>query len=97
HWDEEAFPAGEVNSLMTPFLGFAEANHNVGPITKGLFADMGWEINDQPVTLITLRQTVQESGGAPCDSLDVPATDRIVVLRDTEVCYYYTVRNVGDV
>ena len=97
HWDEEAFPAGEVNSLMTPFLGFAEANHHVGPITKGLFADMGWEINEQPVTLIALRQTVQESGGADCDSLDIPATDHIVVDPDTEVCYYYTVRNVGDV
>ena len=97
HWDEEAFPAGEVNSLMTPFLGFAEAIHNVGPITKGLFADMGWEINDQPVTLITLRQTVQESGGADCSTLDVPETDRIIVLSNTEVCYYYTVKNVGDI
>lgn len=97
HWDEDTYVAGDINSLMSPMFGFAEAVHNVGPITKGLFKDMGWEINEEPVTLIALRQTVQESGGADCNTLPVPETDDISVLPNTEVCYYYTVENVGDV
>jgi hypothetical protein len=42
HLDEDVFPAGDVNSLMTPVLSGAEAIHNPGPITLGMFADMGW-------------------------------------------------------
>ena len=40
HWDEDSFPPGDPNSLMTPFASFAEANHRIGDITKGLFEDM---------------------------------------------------------
>ncbi len=97
HWDEATFPAGDINSLMTPQFGFAESNHNVGPITRGLFRDMGWQLNHGKTTLISLRQTVQPSGGADCGSLPVPTTDRITVLPNTEVCYYYTVKNEGDI
>ncbi|QLE02184.1 choice-of-anchor D domain-containing protein [Galbibacter sp. BG1] len=46
HWDEAAFPAGDVNSLMTPQIGSAESNFDIGDITRGLFKDMGWVIND---------------------------------------------------
>ncbi|UOB17099.1 Ig-like domain-containing protein [Abyssalbus ytuae] len=46
HWDEAAFPAGDPNSLMTPQVGSAESNHDIGDITRGLFKDMGWLIND---------------------------------------------------
>ncbi|MCM5662799.1 Ig-like domain-containing protein [Galbibacter mesophilus] len=46
HWDEAAFPAGDVNSLMTPQVGTAESNFDIGDITRGLFKDMGWVIND---------------------------------------------------
>lgn len=44
HWDEFIFPANNINSLMTPSIGNGQANHNPGPITRGLFEDMGWEI-----------------------------------------------------
>ena len=96
HWDEESFPPGDSNSLMTPFAGFAESNHQVGAITKGLFEDMGWTINEDPVALISLRQTVKVSEGEECDT-SAPVTDRIGVLPGNEVCFYYTVINVGDV
>ncbi|MCX2742738.1 choice-of-anchor D domain-containing protein [Mangrovivirga sp. M17] len=46
HWDEAAFPAGNPNSLMTPQVGSAESNFDIGDITRGLFKDMGWVIND---------------------------------------------------
>lgn len=42
HLDESTYPVGNPNSLMTPQLGKGEAILNPGPITLGLFADMGW-------------------------------------------------------
>jgi len=44
HWEENIFPPANINSLMTPSIGFGQANHNPGPITIGLFEDMGWAI-----------------------------------------------------
>ncbi len=44
HWDEGTFPQGNINSLMTPSIGPGSAEHNPGPITLGLFEDMGWSI-----------------------------------------------------
>lgn len=46
HWDEAAFPAGDPNSLMSPQVGSAESNHDIGDITRGHFKDMGWVINE---------------------------------------------------
>jgi len=51
HWDEDTFAAGNVNSLMTPFIGPGEANHNPGLITLGFFEDMGWSICGGSLTL----------------------------------------------
>ena len=45
HLDEVVFPAGNPSSLMTPFLGSAEAIHDPGPVTLGIFEDIGWEVN----------------------------------------------------
>ena len=42
--DESTFPAGNINSLMTPQLGAGEAIHDTGPITRGLFTDSGWGV-----------------------------------------------------
>ena len=42
HFNETTFPAGNINSLMTPQLGPGEAIHDTGPITRGLFTDTGW-------------------------------------------------------
>ncbi|MEH6534801.1 MAG: T9SS type A sorting domain-containing protein [Psychroserpens sp.] len=44
HWDEFIFPATNINSLMSPSIGFGQSNHNPGPITIALFEDMGWAI-----------------------------------------------------
>ncbi len=57
HWDEAAFPAGDINSLMTPFIGSAESNFDVGDITRGLFRDMGWVINNQEAPPIVANPT----------------------------------------
>jgi len=44
HWNENTFPDGAVNSLMTPFNGLGNAIHDPGPSTLGFFKDMGWDI-----------------------------------------------------
>jgi hypothetical protein len=48
HLNETTYPFGNANSLMTPFLSSAEAIHNTGPITRGMFQDMGWAILSTP-------------------------------------------------
>ena len=42
HLNEDDFPAGKMNALMTPFLGTAEAIHDPGAIVLGMMQDMGW-------------------------------------------------------
>ena len=54
HWDEAAFPAGDPNSLMTPQVGSAESNFDIGAITRGHFKDMGWVLNDADAPLIVV-------------------------------------------
>lgn len=81
HWDEGDFPPGNIQSLMTPQIGPGEAVHNPGPITLGLFSDMGWELcsglgggDDTPCTnWVDPTPTTGYNnfntgfGGAPCD------------------------------
>ena len=43
HLDENTYPAGDINSLMTPFSGMGEANHNPGPITLLIIDEIGWK------------------------------------------------------
>ncbi|UOQ74891.1 zinc-dependent metalloprotease [Hymenobacter cellulosilyticus] len=42
HFDENAYPAGNANSLMTPFRGAGEAVHNPGPLMLNMLYEMGW-------------------------------------------------------
>jgi hypothetical protein len=44
HLDEEQFPPGNPNSLMTPFLARSETIFSPGPITCALFQDIGWPL-----------------------------------------------------
>jgi hypothetical protein len=62
HWDEAAFPAGDPNSLMSPQVGSAESNFDIGDITRGLFKDMGWVINDAdaPPLVATPKSLTEE-------------------------------------
>ncbi|MBK9942507.1 MAG: hypothetical protein IPP13_12920 [Kouleothrix sp.] len=51
HLNEATYPAGTANSLMTPFLNIGEVIHDPGPITKGIFADIGWGTLGPPPVL----------------------------------------------
>lgn len=81
HWDEATFPPGDVNSLMTPFLGSGETNFDIGDITRGVLSDQGWvlssELETQDVGVIEVS--------APSSDSDLGAAEPIVV----------TVRNFG--
>jgi len=45
HLNESTYPAGNINELMTPFSGTAEATHDPGPVTIGILKDIGWNVN----------------------------------------------------
>jgi hypothetical protein len=53
HLNESTYGSGNQNSLMTPFLGSAEAIHTPGPITYGMFEDMGWDVGGCAITNVT--------------------------------------------
>ena len=46
HWNESTFGPGNINSLMSPQIGPGEAILDPGPITLGLFEDLGWILCD---------------------------------------------------
>ena len=79
HLDETSFPAGNVNSLMTPYFDRQEAIHNPGAVTLGMLEDMGWSINKPPVFtdgINTTRSIVDTTGaevsiGSPVSASDV--------------------------
>lgn len=58
HLDETTYPAGNPNSLCTPQLASREAIHDPGPITRGMFEDIGWSVGPsltQPANLRIVR------------------------------------------
>ena len=44
HLDENSFPPGTINSLMTPFLARQETIYTPGPATCGIMQTMGWPL-----------------------------------------------------
>ena len=50
HLDEDTYGVGDPNSLMTPVLNAAEVIHDPGPITRGIFQDIGWTLDSHPPT-----------------------------------------------
>jgi hypothetical protein len=48
HLDENTYPEQSGNSLMTPALLNGEVAHSPGPITMGIFSDIGWSVASNP-------------------------------------------------
>ncbi|MFQ5434360.1 MAG: hypothetical protein ACE5FD_05735, partial [Anaerolineae bacterium] len=81
HLDESTYGPGTINSLMTPIINNGEANHDPGPITMGMFKDMGWVtfvntdptltgIPDQPVPMNTTANNALDLWSYATDSED---------------------------
>ncbi len=63
HLDENRYPAGNINSLMTPSVGNSEAIHTPGPIIFGVFRDIGWGINsDNTIPYLSVFQNPALNG-----------------------------------
>jgi hypothetical protein len=73
HLNENTYPAGNINSLMTPFLGAAEAIHDPGPIVEGMFTDMGWTFNSCNISDVVIG--VQ----TPCNPATNQYTQEVIV------------------
>ena len=50
HLDENAYPAGDADALMTPQLSPGEVVRDPGPIVRQVFQDMGWAGATAPPT-----------------------------------------------
>jgi len=58
---------GTENALMTYSLGWGESEHSPGPVTLGIFEDLGWSVNIKPD--LQISQTVIGSNLEPGDAV----------------------------
>lgn len=42
HVDQNTYPPGNINALMTPQIARGEITAQLGPVVKGIFNDLGW-------------------------------------------------------
>jgi len=80
HLRENTYQAGTENSLMTPFLGTAEAIHNPGPVVEGMFRDMGWEMD-----LISVNCEILSAVSGlqlPCNPATSTYTQQVVITYE---------------
>lgn len=56
HWNEASFPAGNENSLMTPFVSPGESNHSPGPATCAHFSVIGWTLGPACEALVVANE-----------------------------------------
>ena len=60
HLDEDTYPPGHINSLMTPKLGLGESIHSPGPFIMQFFADLEWTTTSLLHTPIQSREEVND-------------------------------------
>ncbi|MFN8540987.1 MAG: hypothetical protein U0232_26340, partial [Thermomicrobiales bacterium] len=65
HFDEDTYPAGTPNSLMTPFGARGESNYNPGPLALAVLRDIGWSISDNPIPSPSPSSSPSPSAGGP--------------------------------
>ena len=70
HLNEATFPAGNANSLLTPSIAAGETIHSPGPISLGIFRDMGW--NTKIVPAATVAPTATAGVGSVTVSWTAP-------------------------
>jgi hypothetical protein len=74
HLDEATYPPGNINSLMTPAIGTREFIGSPGPITTGIFNDIGWTASSVPCTYtLSATSATAAQGGAVGATVNVTA------------------------
>lgn len=53
HLDEEVFPPGTPNALMTPLINRNEAIHTPGAVTCAIFGEIGWPLGPDCIALVS--------------------------------------------
>lgn len=75
HLDEATYPAGTVNSLMTPFVARAESIFSPGPLALCILEATGWSTPQScPPSLAVSATSVSATSGEPGGSVTVSAT-----------------------
>lgn len=93
HLDENTYPAGNANSLMSPQFAAREVNHDPGVITLNLFKDMGW------TTVYIDHEPVASTENTASPAFNVVATIKPDETPDYEInaneifLHYYTSLN----
>ncbi len=78
HLRESSYPAGNANSLMTPFLNQSEGIHQPGAVALGMMQDMGWSL--PPVLCnVTGVTTLAQTG---CNPLTNTYTQQLQVTYE---------------
>lgn len=85
HFDEQLFPKGNANSLMTYVILKGERIHTLGVVVQGLLADIGW--TDYYISAIEKQNTVQVTNShefiVSCiDSLFIPNSQTLMYSYD---------------
>ncbi len=91
HLDEVTFPAGNANSLMTPYYDNQEAVHAPGPIALGMLEDIGWTINKAPMFIdgsSTTRTIVNRSIRNPVAAVDADNDALTYYLSGTDAAAF---------
>lgn len=70
HVDEQTFN-NTPNSLMTPVQSDGESEHHPGPVTLGIFRDIGWAVVNTAPTLAGLPDESVAAGGSADDAIDL--------------------------
>ena len=84
HLNENTYPAGNANSLMTPQIGMDEVMHDPGQITLDMLSDMGWEFTYIEHTPLTNTEDV----AGPSYAVGATITSDIGVEAGTTKLYY---------
>ncbi len=97
HLDESTYGPFSGNALMTPIISQNEVQHLPGPITIGIFQDMGWGVSATPpgpptnVTAVAGNASATVSWAAPVDNGGATITSYTVTSApDNKTCTWTT-------
>ncbi len=85
HLDEDTYPAGNENSLMTPTLKQAESIHSPGPLVTTFFSDMEWKTTSVLHTPLANSEEAKDllfSARILSDTVVVPASSQLFYRKN---------------
>ncbi|OWP63573.1 hypothetical protein CDA63_08300 [Hymenobacter amundsenii] len=98
HLNESTYIAGNINSLMTPQIGAAEAMHNPGPITLRMLDEMGWfntAIRTTPLPDSEVAQDFPVTATIVSDGTVTPGSVKLNYAIDNAAPVAVTMTNTG--